>query len=119
MDAFHKDILKFGSLVGLKYFQFYLRGREELVVKVILPTADKKEPPPPSRCFLVTLYYKKAIPIVYTTPDSTSDDPKARQQVDLKLKCLKNWKTSPTRLRDVLEELLVFCCADSKVEFTV
>eukprot|EP00794_Sanderia_malayensis_P011348 gene11348-12531_t len=34
LHGFLNDLLRFGSLKGFRYFQMYLRGREELVVRV-------------------------------------------------------------------------------------
>ena len=118
MDSFHKDILKFGSLVGLKYFQFYLRGREELLVTITLPAPSK--PQPYRKSFLVTLYYRIQSPIVYNPPENTSDPTKAKQQVQVPLQSLRNWKKNQTKLRVVLEELLSICSEENdKYQYTV
>ncbi|KAH7816046.1 uncharacterized protein MONOS_18269 [Monocercomonoides exilis] len=108
MDNFHKDILRFGSIVGFRHFQFYLRGREELVVTIIFNSPSTKEEI--REAFLITLYYKKGVPIVYSLRDASAETGKAaEEQTEISLDTVKNWKKRPVRLRDILEDLVASC----------
>jgi hypothetical protein len=56
MDAFAKDCQRFGSLKGFKFFDSYLRGREELVITVKRGVRS----PQSSRGFETTLFKEEA-----------------------------------------------------------
>ncbi|KAH7817508.1 uncharacterized protein MONOS_4778 [Monocercomonoides exilis] len=117
MENFHKDILRFGSLVGLRHFQFYLRGREELVVSVNIPSPTSKE----EICepYLVTLYYKKGAPIVYSLRDASLETGKtSEEQTEITLSTVTNWKKRQVRLRAVLEDLISYVARKNGIPST-
>ena len=117
MELFHKDILRFGSIVGLRYFQFYLRGREELITTINLPTSSDS---PIKECFLITLYYKKEVPIVYALRDATLESGKtAEEQREVQIPSIQNWKKKQVRLRTVLEQLLQICAIANNISIEV
>jgi hypothetical protein len=58
MDAFAKDCQRFGSLKGFKFFDSYLRGREELVITV----KRAQRSPQSASGFVAALFREDATP---------------------------------------------------------
>ncbi|KAK2959662.1 K+ Transporter [Blattamonas nauphoetae] len=118
MDLFHKDILKFGGLTGLRYFQFYLRGREEMLVSLFLTNPETGEDI--IETYLITMYYKKGFPIIYLIqqPEAEADGTKHEEQTEFGIPSTAQWKRKQVRLRTILEELLGLRASAFKMTIT-
>jgi len=103
MDQLAKDMIRVGCLQGLKYFSFYIRGREELIATITLPPSPAWIPAPPVS-YLVTAYVRCKNPYVYPLPDTEKKSPTEVER-PYKLNSTNKWKEHPVRLFVILEEL--------------
>ncbi|KAJ4461667.1 hypothetical protein PAPYR_1788 [Paratrimastix pyriformis] len=113
MDILAKDMIRIGCLQGLKYFSFYLRGREELVVTITPPPQTPTSPPPRSVSYLVTAYLRCKNPYVYPFPDGDKRSPTDAER-PYKLTTTSKWKERPVRLFLILDEIFRLTCAWSR-----
>ncbi|KAJ3585771.1 hypothetical protein NHX12_014489 [Muraenolepis orangiensis] len=113
LQHFLTDLASLGSLQGFRYFQPWLRGREELLLTVV-----NEDPEVNCTLFLLAGYAKYGRPYAWIRSNherlvSIGGVDSMVKDTPLKLKSITDWQTQEVRIWDVVNELVCLCTTPS------